>query len=200
MTADKILIRPVAETYQSYVPQVIRTGISNALINFKMLPSAILYLLQGKISEASISTQRFLINSTLGILGFFDAASNFEITPVNTQSFDQTLQAWGYTPSDFVVLPLLGASTVRGVIALPVDSLYLNPVSYLDYLHQYAPYFANATQVVSKRAQVLQQDSIITNSIDPYATYRSIYNQVTHSEQHQRDKDAAAELFMDDHD
>lgn len=197
-TADQLIIRPVAEAYHTYIPQLIQSGISNMLTNITMLPSSLFYVVQGKFHEANVSAQRFLINSTFGILGFFDAASNFEIYSIQSQNLDQTLKHWGYTPSNFVVLPLFGATTVRGIISFPVDSLYLNPTAYLDYFNQYAPYIVTGTGIISKRAQYLQQDNLINDSTDPYATYRSIYTQVDHSPEHLEDQAAAAALFAED--
>lgn len=196
--ADKVIIRPIAVTYDYIVPDLIKHGIRNTFTNLTLLPSSLFNLIQGKTKATWISLQRFTINSTLGILGLFDPASDLDIQHVERQTFDSTMRFWGYDKSDFIILPILGGTTVRGVIAYPVDGVIANPQHYIGLIGENEAMAARITSIISTRAAYLQQDRIINESIDPYASYRSMYMQQLQADQSQEDADAIADLFADD--
>lgn len=117
---DRAVLKPVAQAYQAVTPAVLRQGVSNFFGNLADVWSAVNNGLQGRGQEAGDSVGRVMINSTIGILGLFDVASDLDIErhPAN---FGLTLGRWGFPPGPYLVLPLLGPYTLREVAALPVD-------------------------------------------------------------------------------
>ena len=109
---DKTIFEPIAKGYR-HIPSPIRTGSSNALSNLSNLITVPNNLLQGDIKAAGVSTVRFVVNTTVGILGIFDAASALGFEKEEKEDYGQTLGRWGMGPGCYVVLPILGPSTVR---------------------------------------------------------------------------------------
>jgi phospholipid-binding lipoprotein MlaA len=113
---DRQLIRPVARVYIKAVPRPLREGFSNMLLNLDDLVSLLNQLLQGKPSKAATSFARFVLNSSVGIIGFFDVASESGLYH-ETEDLGQTFAVWGVPSGPYLVLPLFGPSTLRDATA-----------------------------------------------------------------------------------
>jgi phospholipid-binding lipoprotein MlaA len=117
---DAVLLKPAAQVWQKVTPQFLRTGVDNFFSNLGDLWSAANHLLQGKPVEAMGMTLRFGVNTTLGLAGLLDVAGDAGLER-QREDFGQTLGRWGLGPGPYLVLPLLGPSTVRDGAALPLD-------------------------------------------------------------------------------
>lgn len=126
---DKAFLKPTATAY-SHLPDPVQTGVGNFFSNLGEVGNTFNNFLQGKPQEGMDSFLRLLINSTVGIGGLVDVASHMGIQRAE-EDFGQTLGVWGVGPGPYFVLPVLGPSTVRDTIALPVDFL-TDPVTHLE--------------------------------------------------------------------
>lgn len=174
-TADRYLLKPVAQGYVAAVPLPARTAFSNFLGNFEDIPIALNNLLQGKLGAAASDIGRVLFNSTLGVLGFVDVASDIGLEKHN-EDFGQTLGYWGMKPGPYLVLPLLGPSTLRDTSALPVD--YLSSVR--KYAFESIPVRNSVTglDLVNTRANLLGADQTLEEAaLDKYSFLRNFYLQ-----------------------
>ncbi len=113
---DKVIFKPVASLYKS-LPSPIRTGTSNALDNLSNLVTIPNNILQGNFREAGVNTGRFLINSTVGILGLVDAAEHMGFAEYVKEDYGQSLASAGVGPGCYIVLPVLGPSTARDTVS-----------------------------------------------------------------------------------
>ncbi|GAB4170660.1 MAG: hypothetical protein OHK0026_13590 [Rhodocyclaceae bacterium] len=171
---DKVVIKPVAQGYEAVAPLPVRTGVSNAFSNVGDLWIAINNLLQGKPAEAGSDLGRVLINSTLGILGLFDVATEMGLEK-HDEDFGQTLGRWGAADGAYIVLPVLGPRTVRDTFGLALDS-YVDPVWNLD--HVPTRNSLVAVRVVSERASFLPADRVVREAaLDKYDYVRDAYLQ-----------------------
>ena len=127
-TVYMYVFNPVSKTYAAFIPKIVRKGVSNFFKNLLFPVRVSNNLLQGKFKNSLEETERFLINSTVGVFGIFDIAKeNFDINPHN-EDFGQTLGFWGVSSGPHIVLPLLGPSNLRDLLSLPAD-FYLDPTS-----------------------------------------------------------------------
>jgi len=126
---DRVALKPVSKAYVEYIPQPVRTAASNFFDNLRYLDTVLNGFLQGKVAQGSSDLARFGINSTIGILGFFDVASKVGLPPHN-EDFGQTLAVWGAGPGEYLVYPLIGPSGVRDTGGVVV-SLLTNPIFYV---------------------------------------------------------------------
>ena len=117
---DRAVLKPVAEVYRDYVPDVIQTVLRNFFGNLRDIATALHQFLQGKPDQAGTAVARVAINTTIGILGLADPASDLGFRKTS-EDFGQTLGVWGAGPGPYVVLPLLGPSTVRDTLGFAVD-------------------------------------------------------------------------------
>ena len=111
-TLDKSLFKPLAKGYK-YLPSPVRTGTGNIINNLSNVITIPNNLLQGDLKSAGTNVIRFVINTTLGIVGIFDAAEHVGFEKLEKEDYGQTLGAWGIVPGCYLVLPVLGPSTVR---------------------------------------------------------------------------------------
>ena len=183
MTLDKVLFRPVAIGYRK-LPSPIRRGTSNALNNLSNLVTVPNNILQGDFYSAGINTARFIINSTVGIVGIFDPAQAIGLNKMEKEDFGQTFGAMGIGEGCYLVLPVLGPSTVRdtvgSLISLSGGDAWYNVTVKNDtqYLKESDYYYSKITQGVDFRAKNLEAlDSLEKNSVDVYATVRRLYLQ-----------------------
>ena len=109
---DKVVFKPIAKGYRK-LPSSVRSGTSNVLINLSSLVTIPNNILQGKFKTAGVNTGRFVVNTTLGILGMFDVAEKIGFSKYEREDYGQTLGVWGIGAGCYVVLPVLGPSTVR---------------------------------------------------------------------------------------
>ncbi len=127
---DNLLLRPMAVGFSNYAPSPVQTGLINFFGNIDDLNTAANNLLQWKISEAMSDCGRILINTTIGVGGLVDVASELGLEKHN-EDFGQTLGVWGIEAGPYVVLPIFGASSTRDAFGLFVDSL-LNPIYQIE--------------------------------------------------------------------
>lgn len=169
---DAAVLKPVATAYQTVTPQPIRTGVSNFFGNVGDFWSMINHALQGNGVQAYNHLVRFSTNTVLGLGGVLDIASEMQI-PRNKQDFGLTLGAWGVKPGPYLVLPLLGPSTVRDTVAMPVDwqgNLLgdVTPVSARNTL--------TGLKLVNTRANLLgASDTLDAVALDRYSLMRDFY-------------------------
>ena len=185
---DGALFEPVAKGYRN-IPLPIRKGTSNAVDNLRSLLTLTNNVLQGDIEGAGNTVARFAINTTAGILGFFDPASHLGFEKRGKEDFGQTLGAWGGESGCYFVLPILGPTTARDAVGL-VGNMFLDPVYHITHNndmdfgignesyseHNY--YYFRTTGAIDFRAKNIESfDSLEKNSIDLYASIKSLYLQ-----------------------
>ncbi|PIR34472.1 MAG: hypothetical protein COV36_00685 [Alphaproteobacteria bacterium CG11_big_fil_rev_8_21_14_0_20_44_7] len=173
---DGVLLKPVAQIYEGVVPQWGRDRVSNVLYNLSEPIIMINSALQGDDVNAFTSLWRFIINSTFGLLGTFDAASEIGLEP-RKEDFGQTLYVWGVEESPYLVLPLLGPSTLRDGVGVAVD-YYVDPLNYEEVFDDEERVIHSVAEVINSRTELLPVTEKIDNTaIDPYATYRALFLQ-----------------------
>jgi phospholipid-binding lipoprotein MlaA len=170
---DRTVARPLARGYVKVVPRPFRLGISNFFNNLGQPVSAINALLQGKPKQAGQSLGRFLLNSTLGIGGIFDPASDAKL-PNKSEDFGQTLGTWGWKRSRYVELPLFGPRTVRDSFGMVGDAP-LSPLRQVEADRVRIP--LQGLQLVDVRAQLLATDSFREGAEDDYTLVRDAWMQ-----------------------
>jgi phospholipid-binding lipoprotein MlaA len=169
---DSAVLKPVATGYEKVVPQLVRTGVDNVFGNIGDLWSAINHLLQAKPRDAVEMGFRFVVNTTFGIGGLFDIATDAGIERRN-EDFGQTLGRWGLGAGPYIVLPILGPSSLRDTAALPLDLRALPP-ALLDEPRDRNP--ASVLQLVSTRARLLSATRAIDDvALDKYVLIRDGY-------------------------
>ena len=183
MALDKVLFRPVAVGYRK-LPSPIRTGTSNALSNLSNLITIPNNILQGDFKAAGSNSIRFIINTTIGIVGIFDPANALGFEKLDKEDFGQTFGAMGIGEGCYLVLPVIGPSTVRdavgSLISMTGGDAWYNVTIRNDsqYFKESDYYFSKLGEGVDFRAKNLESfDSLEKNSIDFYATVRSLYLQ-----------------------
>ena len=183
MALDKVLFRPVASGYRK-LPSPVRIGTSNALNNLSNLITIPNNILQGDLKAAGNNSIRFIINSTIGIVGIFDPANALGFEKLEKEDFGQTFGAMGIGEGCYLVLPVLGPSTVRDAVGSLVsmsggDAWYNVTVKNdTQYLKESDYYFSKLSEGVDFRAKNLESfDSLEKSSVDFYATVRSLYLQ-----------------------
>lgn len=168
---DRYALKPVARGYRFITPDPVETGVGNFFSNLGEPRTALNSLLQGKGTNASVATGRFLINTTVGIGGLFDVASRLAITG-REEDFGQTLAVWGLDEGAYLVLPLLGPSTVRDTAGLPAD-MYAYPTTYVE--DDELRLGLTALRVIDARAGLLDQEALIRG--DRYSFIRDTWLQ-----------------------
>ena len=186
---DKAVFKPVAKGYRA-LPVPIRKGTGNVVSNLRSLLTLSNNILQGDFREAGNTAGRFVVNTTVGVLGIFDPASSFGLEKNGKEDFGQTMGVWGADSGCYFVLPILGPTTTRDAIGL-VGNVFLDPVYQITHdteisngvvgngnysEHNY--YYYRATGSVDFRAKNIESfDSVEKNSIDLYASMKSLYLQ-----------------------
>ena len=172
---DDWVIRPTAKVYEAVVPPPVRQVVSNVFGNVADLWSATNNLLQGKPRDAGSDTLRFVINSTVGLGGIADVASDFGL-PKHKEDFGQTLGRWGFPEGPYLVLPLFGPSTLRDAVGTFAVDLQANPFRALP--DPGARNAITATRLIDARARLLSGDRLFDEiSIDRYLFIRDAYLQ-----------------------
>ena len=171
---DKVVMKPLAQAYQAVFPAVVRTGVSNVFSNINDIVVALNNLLQGKIGAAFSDISRVMINTTVGILGIMDVASDLGIEK-NDEDFGQTLGYWGVGDGPYLVLPFIGPRNIRDTAGLIVD-WETDPTSYIDPNRD-----RNAIQgfrLVTRRAELLSASKVLeVAALDEYEFLRDAYLQ-----------------------
>jgi phospholipid-binding lipoprotein MlaA len=171
---DKAILKPVAEGYRKIVPQFVRSIVSNFFSNISDIIVALNNVLQGKFKAAYTDFGRVAINSTLGILGLFDIATEAGIEKHN-EDFGQTLGWWGVRDGPFIMLPFFGPSNARDTVGR-VGDYFSNPVTYVD--PNGSRYALYGTDTVNRRSELLEAGEVLrTAALDPYEFVRDAYLQ-----------------------
>lgn len=169
---DTAILKPVARAYKWLTPIVVQRGVSNVFANISDLPTAVNDLLQGKPSLAAQHVGRFAVNSTFGLLGVLDLATPMGL-PRQREDFGQTLGRWGLASGPYLVLPLLGPSSVRDTFGLVVN-YGLEPMAYLK--DEDWRWGLTGLLVVDRRASVLEIEKTLNSiELDPYLFVRDAY-------------------------
>lgn len=170
---DRTIARPLAQGYVRVVPRPMRLGVSNFFSNLGEPITTLNSLLQGKPKQAAQSFGRFLLNTTLGIGGIFDPASDAHL-PRKNEDFGQTLGVWGWKRSRYVELPLFGPRTIRDVFGLLGDAP-LSPIRQVE--DDKIRLGLQGLQLVNVRAQLLSIDAMREGAVDEYALFRDSWLQ-----------------------
>ncbi len=172
---DKAVLKPVATFYNKIVPKPLNKGIKNFYNNIDTIPTVINDALQGNIYQTSSDAWRLILNSTVGIVGFFDVATEMGLDP-NKEDFGLTLAQWGYTKSNYLVLPFFGPSTPRDAFGIPIDYYAFSIYPHIHPLRdRYALY---GLGVVARRADLLSYENVMQQvAIDQYVFLRDAYMQ-----------------------
>lgn len=172
---DRNALRPVARTYQEYVPDSVRSRVHNFSQNLKAPTVLVNDMLQGNMNRAWTTTQRFAVNTTVGGAGLFDVASDWDL-PAHKADFGQTLGVWGVGTGPSVQLPLLGPSNVRDAAGTALGFLG-DPIGYVPEL-KVIQTAGTVGGMIDGRARMLPMtEDMEKNSLDYYAVLRSSYAQ-----------------------
>lgn len=169
---DDYIARPLAKFYVAVTPDFVERGISNVFGNLKEVTNVFNDVLQGKFSQALNDAGRFGVNSTLGVAGLFDVASLLSLKKSEGEDFGQTLGYWGVPEGPYLMLPLIGPSTLRDAPSKVVDRI-TDPLDYLN--HNTDRIIVRGTELVSMRASLLEYDNLISG--DSYTLVRDVYLQ-----------------------
>lgn len=171
---DKAVLKPVAEGYRAVLPSFARTGVSNFFANINDVLIALNNLLQGKIVNALSDVGRVVVNTTIGVLGLMDPATEFGLEKHN-EDFGQTLGHWGVGDGAYLVIPLLGPSNVRDAVGRVVD-FKTDPLTYVNHMRTRNVLWG--TRIISQRADLLDTSKILdAAALDPYEFLRDAYLQ-----------------------
>lgn len=180
---DGMVFKPVANVYRK-LPSVAKTGVSNSLNNLSHLGTIPNNILQGDIKQASVNTGRFIINTTLGILGLIDVAQHFGLTDYEKEDYGQSLAKLGVGPGCYVVLPVLGPSTARDTVTSALNFMggdpwynvtVKNDTQYFNDTNYYTSRGASGVDFRAKNYNSIE--NLEKNSVDFYASVKSLYLQ-----------------------
>ncbi|MGA1384986.1 MAG: MlaA family lipoprotein, partial [Steroidobacteraceae bacterium] len=170
---DRALVKPAAKAYKTVMPQFVQTGVSNVFSNAKYPVTLVNNALQGKFGAAANDAGRFLLNSTVGLGGLLDPATAAGLDR-NDEDFGQTFGVWGIGPGPYFVIPLFGPTTLRDGFGSIADD-FAEPRSYLkDSRTRWSLW---AVDKFETRVRLLDADTVLERSGDPYAFVRSAYLQ-----------------------
>ena len=180
---DKAILKPVAKAYRT-LPSPIRTGTNNVLVNLSSLITIPNNILQGEFKTAGVNTGRFVINTTVGILGIFDVAEKMNFPEYEKEDYGQTLGVWGVGAGCYVILPVLGPSTIRDTAGSFINIMggdpYYNVSAHGNnqYLDRSDYMLTKTLTAINFRANSIDTlDNLEKNSMDFYASVRSLYLQ-----------------------
>lgn len=175
--ADRYVMKPVAKGYRAVTPQPVRSGVQNFFNNLGDASSTVNYTLQGKPEPAFYSFSRFTLNSTAGVLGFFDVTGETQ-RRFSSTGFGDTFARWGWKNSSYLVLPLLGPSTLRDGTGLAAGALFQNQVVFGN-PHDDATLLASSVGAMSARERMLGLEDVLQDAaLDPYSYVRDGWLQI----------------------
>ena len=173
MGLDRAILRPVAKGYDIIMPDAPQRGVRNFFKNLAYPVTFINLILQGKFEDSLTATGRFLMNSSVGVLGFFDVATKVDI-PKFDEDFGQTLAVWGWKDSRYLVMPLFGPYTARDFIGRGFYG-YFHPISYA--VREYNNYIPLVVDLITLRAELLPFQAELDAASDPYVLVRDVWLQ-----------------------
>ena len=173
--ADNAVFKPVAKGYQAIVPGFVDKGISNVFGNIEDIVTMFNSLLQLKIRQGSLDATRVMVNSTAGLLGLIDVASDMGLLK-HREDFGQTLGHWGVGTGPYLILPFLGPSTLRDTVGMVVDNQTFDPT--YDINHRPTRNSLIVTDAIDKRADLLGASNILEKAaLDRYSFLKESYFQ-----------------------
>jgi phospholipid-binding lipoprotein MlaA len=188
---DAMFLRPFADFYRLLLPPPFQRGVHNFLANLRSPVILVNDLLQGEWERAGTTTRRFIVNTTVGVGGLGDPASDFGF-PAHNEDFGQTLAVWGLPEGPFLMLPVIGPSNPRDATGLAVDSLIIDPLGLLntmgaedDWLPTFSLVRFGMTAIDTRAQNIEELDDLEKSSLDFYAAIRSLYRQFRTAEIHQ---------------
>ena len=182
-TIDGLILKPAALIYRGVVPQIGREGVSNVLTNWSSPVTFLNDVLQGETDRASVTLGRFMLNSTIGLLGVLDVASYVGAEANHDEDFGQTLAVWGSGEGPYLMLPLFGPSNPRDAVGMVVDHVS-DPLTWV-LLDDTASFARSGAGALDARSRYLDEiDSLERTSIDFYAALRSLYRQRRNADIH----------------
>ena len=170
-TLDEEFASPIARAYVNFMPDKLELGVSNFVANYEDINNGLNNILQGKIKDGFSDIGRLLINSTIGVLGFVDVASKIGLEK-HDEDFGQTLASWGIKSGPYIVLPLLGPSSLRDTVAQIPDA-FLGGLFFIN--HERTSYELTLLDLLETRARYLGMESLVIG--DEYLFYRDAYFQ-----------------------
>lgn len=177
-SVDRAVVRPAGKGYTAVVPDDIETLIGRFAFNLSIPGSVVNNMLKADMKSATEDLYRFVVNSTLGLGGFFDPATDLNMPAATDADFGETLHAWGVPAGAYIELPLLGPSTERAAVGTFVD-MFSNPLSYVlpSPERNYGTGASVASRLGDRGRFADTIDSILYDSADSYAQARSLYLQ-----------------------
>ena len=170
---DKYAFKPVAKGYNFVMPNFASKGVTNFFNNVDDIVVFFNELLQFKLAEAAATSARFVFNSTFGLLGLIDVASDMDL-PKHNEDFGQTLAVWGVDSGPYLVLPLIGPMTVRDTAGLAVDWTYFDPIFKRQTLTQ--SLVTLTIKYIDMRAGLIKASNILDDTVpDKYAFMRDAW-------------------------
>jgi phospholipid-binding lipoprotein MlaA len=171
---DNLFVKPAAEIYRGLVPEIVRTGVSNFFSNINDVIVALNSLLQGKFTQAALDVARIAVNTSAGLLGVIDVATEIGLEKHN-EDFGQTLGYWGLGSGPYIVLPFVGPSSLRDSVGWLVD-LKTDPKSYVDPVRDRNLLYG--LNFISRRSELLDAGRLLeVAALDPYEFLRDAYLQ-----------------------
>ncbi len=170
---DEAIGQPVARGYDKIMPDDPQRGVRNFFRNLAYPVTFLNLLMQGKWEESLTATARFWLNSTVGLLGFFDVATREDI-PYYEEDFGQTLAVWGWKDSRYLVMPFFGPYTARDFLGRGFYG-YFHPISYVA--REYNNYIPVVVDLITLRAELLPFQAEIDAANDPYVLIRDVWLQ-----------------------
>ncbi|MEO8298782.1 MAG: VacJ family lipoprotein [Burkholderiales bacterium] len=171
---DKAVLKPVATAYKDHIPSPVRKGVTNFFANLGDLWSAVNLMLQGRVGDSLSDVMRFNTNTVFGLLGVLDFATPLGM-PRHGEDFGRTLGRWGVGPGAYLVWPLLGPSTLRDSVGLPIE-VQISPTLFVEQVP--VRNTMTATRLVDTRANLLEATGLLDDlSLDKYAFTRNAYLQ-----------------------
>jgi len=169
---DEYILRPVTVVYVDYVPSPARTGLYNAALNLEEPSNTVNNLLQGKLAGSLTSLGRFVLNSTVGLLGLIDVAKEIGLER-EEEEFGEVLGKYGVGTGAYLMLPAMGPTDFRSAVGDFVDSSYF-PLQDLNF---YVTAVRTGIKALEARAQLMDQEGQLDQSLDPYAFVKNAYFQ-----------------------
>ncbi|MDY6880676.1 MAG: VacJ family lipoprotein [Desulfatiglans sp.] len=170
------VLKPVATGYKTVAPERVRIGVRNFFRNLLMPVRAVNCLLQGKVDGLGSEIGRFMINSTVGVLGFMDPAEKWCHLGAMEEDFGQTLGFFGLGPGIYINWPILGPSSLRDSVGIAGDS-FLNPINYMVEPTKYSLATKGYEQVNKTSLSIGNYESVKEAALDPYVSLRDAYHQ-----------------------
>lgn len=172
-TLDQYILKPIAEPYAKYTPEVYRSGITNFFDNLTYLNVVLNSFLQGKFGQGFSDATRFIVNSTIGFAGLNDIATPMGLEKHN-EDLGQTLAIWGVDQGSYLYIPLGGPNTIRDVPDIATSTL-LNPLTYITSAILFP---ISALNIINTRANLLEATNIRDEAaVEPYSFTREAYLQ-----------------------